>query len=217
MNKYLWAVVLCIALAAAARAQSPSSAGVAGQSGPGFAPPASSPGNRGPSGPPPNPIFAAIDADGDGVISKRELRKAVAVLRKLDRNQDGDITLEEANAPLAQVGFGGPGTSGGFNGGRSNFGGPAGFPGRDGVEQQQFSQQLLANDRNGDGKLSPDEVPTQLRGSLRGGDTNGDGVIDAQELQLITQRMSERFRGGRQLPPGFNLPPGAGPPKPNGP
>jgi len=211
MNRQLWTIVICSALVATASAQSPNSPGFERGAPPGVAPPADDPGARGPGGAPLNPMFAAIDADGDGVITSRELRKAVAALKKMDTDRDGNITLAEVNAQVLPAGANVPGlVRGGQSGGRNNFGGPAGFAGRDGFERQQIGQQLLANDRNGDGRLTPDEVPPQLRNSLRGADTNNDGTLDAQELQAITQRMSERFRGGRPLPPGFDPRAGAG-------
>ncbi len=43
-----------------------------------------------------DPILAALDTDGDGVISAEELAAAPASLKKLDANGDGQITLEEA-------------------------------------------------------------------------------------------------------------------------
>lgn len=216
MNRYMWTIVLCGAVAAAAEAQQPDSQRI-DRGGRGGVSAAGGLADRGPSGAPPNPMFAAIDANGDGVITTKELRKAVAALKKMDTDRDGNITLAEVNAQVMPAGVGGPGVGrGGQSGGRNNFGGPAGFAGRDGFEQQQIGQQLMQNDRNGDGRLTPDEVPPQLRNSLRGGDTNGDGTIDDQELQAITQRMSERFRGGRPLPPGFDPRPGTGQGKPNG-
>jgi Ca2+-binding EF-hand superfamily protein len=44
----------------------------------------------------PSPMFDAIDADGDGAISMRELRKAVVALKQLDADKDGEITRAEA-------------------------------------------------------------------------------------------------------------------------
>ena len=41
-------------------------------------------------------IFAALDANGDGVIDAQEINNAPAALRKLDKNGDGKITREEA-------------------------------------------------------------------------------------------------------------------------
>src|SRR5262249_46989429 len=41
---------------------------------------------------PVNPIVAALDADGDGTISKEELANAVAALKKLDKNGDGVLS-----------------------------------------------------------------------------------------------------------------------------
>ena len=68
-------------------------------------------GLRGPMGPPSNPMFEAIDADGDGVITKSELRRAIVQLRKLDTDKDGNITLAEVSpqgGPGGPMGRGGP-------------------------------------------------------------------------------------------------------------
>lgn len=208
-----------------------------------------------------NPMFDAIDADGDRSISTAELRKAIAALKKLDADGDGNITLAEASPQGGPGGFG-PGGRGPFGGGDpSQFvdtilqqndrngdgkltldemrdermammlstadadkngaidraeltaafeqmrqrmgGGPGGGPGGGfggpgggGFDARQMTERLMANDRNGDGKLSPDEVPEQAQGMLRGGDANEDGFIDAAEMETITRRMGERF-GGR--------------------
>jgi Ca2+-binding EF-hand superfamily protein len=42
-----------------------------------------------------NPLFAALDTNGDGVIDATEINNAPAALRKLDKNGDGKITREE--------------------------------------------------------------------------------------------------------------------------
>lgn len=42
-----------------------------------------------------DPILAAIDTDGDGVISAEEMRHAAASVRKLDRDGDGKVSREE--------------------------------------------------------------------------------------------------------------------------
>jgi hypothetical protein len=155
-------------------------------------------GPNGQMGPPPNAMFNAIDADGDGAITMRELRKAVVALKQFDTDKDGKITLAEVVAQSGsateaggQFGFRGQGFGGDNNVGDPRPGGP---------NMMQF-------DRNGDGQLSPEEVPTQMRGMLRGTDQNGDGKLDAQELQAIQQRMNERVRGQRSLPPGVSVGP----------
>jgi hypothetical protein len=42
-----------------------------------------------------HPVLAALDADGDGVISASEIRNAAAALWQLDRNHDGRLTADE--------------------------------------------------------------------------------------------------------------------------
>lgn len=84
------ALAIAIELTAVAHAQPTS--GLGSGSGPQLGPP----GPGGPTGPPPNAMFDAIDADRDGAITMRELRKAVIALKQLDADKDGKITQDEA-------------------------------------------------------------------------------------------------------------------------
>src|SRR5262252_7520650 len=71
------------------------------------------PGRPGPGGPggrhPVPPIIAALDANHDGVIDSQEIDNAPAALRKLDKNGDGQLTMDELMPPPPAGGPGGPG------------------------------------------------------------------------------------------------------------
>ena len=58
-------------------------------------------GRPGPPPPPPpaDPIVELFDMDRDGEISKKELANAVAVLKKLDRDGNGELTRDELPRP----------------------------------------------------------------------------------------------------------------------
>ena len=128
---------------------------------------------NGPAAPPQsNAMFAAIDADGDGVITKLELRKAIKALMTLDTDDDGNITLAEASVGA----------------------GPAGLGGAIGDDPQIV--QLMAYDKNGDGKLTANEVPDELMPMFQGADQNNDRAIDRQELVAVMANMRNQFRGG---------------------
>jgi Ca2+-binding EF-hand superfamily protein len=118
-----------------------------------------------------NALFTVLDLDGDGVVSKLELRKAITSLKKLDTDNDGNITLAEATAGDAS-------------------GAVAADP------NAQFIDQWMKYDKNGDGRLTADEVPPQMKQMLQGVDQNGDGAIDPQELTAAADNMRNRGAGG---------------------
>ena len=84
-----------------------------GQGGPG------GPGGPGGNRPIP-PIIAALDADHDGIISAAEIANASVALKALDKNGDGQLTMDEIRPAPPQGG----GPDGGGRG--PNPGGPDG-------------------------------------------------------------------------------------------
>jgi Ca2+-binding EF-hand superfamily protein len=131
-------------------------------------------GNAAPAAPQQNAMFNAIDVNADGVISKTELRKAIKALQSLDSDNDGSITLAEASV-----------------------GGGAIAPGGALANDPQIDQ-LMANDRNGDRRLTPDEVPPQMAAMLGGVDQNRDGAM----LQNAMANMRNQFGAGWANPGG---------------
>ena len=73
------------------------------------------------------------------------------------------------------------------------------------------AERLKRFDRNGDGKLSKDELPARMADRmLQRADTNGDGMIDADELKRMATRSRREVRPQLlklgQRTPDFNLP-----------
>jgi hypothetical protein len=75
-------------------------------------------------GPPPHPLMIALDRDGDGTLSAREIADAPKALKALDKDGDGTLTRGELRPP------GPPGMGPGGRGPRPGMrGGPPGGPG----------------------------------------------------------------------------------------
>ena len=157
-------------------------------------------------GPPPmrmNPLFAALDANGDGVIDEAELANAPAALRKLDRNGDGKLTEEEVRPSFEGRGPGGPGGREGQRGpGGPGERGPGarGPGGPGGPNPEEMVARMMQFDKDGDGKLSKDELPERMIGMLERGDTNKDGFLSREELVALARSQMggpgrERGRG----------------------
>src|SRR4051794_40493325 len=108
------------------------------------------PGRGGPpgGGGPPLPVLAALDADGDGELSAKEIDNAAAALRTLDKNKDGKLTRDELLPASREGGAGGPG----------------------GSNPEELVARMMAFDKDGDGKLSKDELPERMRDLLERAD-----------------------------------------------
>jgi Ca2+-binding EF-hand superfamily protein len=133
-------------------------------------------------------ILVAMDLDHDGVVSQKEMTKTLTALRKVAKDKQGNITVPEnagANTNAA------PGADAGLGQGPGGVGAPAGADQRNNNEATAW---FMSYDKNGDGKLSPNEVPQQMRAALQAADTNGDGFIDAKEFQIFSRKMGDRAK-----------------------
>jgi hypothetical protein len=126
--------------------------------------PPQAPGDRRPR--PVPPLVAVFDADRDKVISSAEIEAAAGALAKLDKNGDGQITLEEIHTPPE----GKP---------------PGGRPGRpDGPPpgDRPVPPLIKALDADGDGTLSATEIADAPE-SLKSLDKDGDGELSSGEIR----------------------------------
>jgi Ca2+-binding EF-hand superfamily protein len=129
-----------------------------------------------------NRMFLAIDTNNDGVINAQELRRAVASLKVLDADNDGNITLAEASPQIGPTG-------------------PAGQP----LAANPVDQMLAQNDKNRDGQLTPDEIPPQMARMFPQWDASGDGIVTRDELAAAMANMANQF-GPMMGPGGMNNP-----------
>jgi Ca2+-binding EF-hand superfamily protein len=82
-------------------------------------------------------------------------------------------------------------------GGPGGFGGTPGMGGMSGNSDEAMMNFFRRADRNGDGRITPDEANGPLRDRFQEFDTNHDGAIDFNEYKpYIMQRMAMRGDGG---------------------
>jgi Ca2+-binding EF-hand superfamily protein len=139
-------------------------------------------------------LLQALDTDGDGELSAKEIQNATAALKALDKDNDGKLSREELRpAP----------------GGR----GPG--PASAAAVAQQMVEQLMMFDKNGDRRLSKSELPEAIYALIASADTNKDGFVDRSELTAFAEQAARRYQGGGE---GLGRPqgPGQGTPGPDG-
>jgi Ca2+-binding EF-hand superfamily protein len=115
--------------------------------------------------------MAALDMDGDGELSAKEIENAAAALRTLDTNKDGKLTRDELFPAFREGGQSGSSTA-------------------------ELVTRMMAFDKNRDGKLSKAELPDRMQSLLATADTNKDGFVDKDELTKLAQQQAGRRKGG---------------------
>jgi Ca2+-binding EF-hand superfamily protein len=139
-----------------------------------------------------SPAFQALDTDKDGIISASELANAAASLKTLDKNGDGKLTEDEVRPQMG--GRGGRGERGGRGGERGEASGPS---------ADEMVQTWMAFDKNGDGRLTRDELPERMQGLFDRADENKDGFLTPDEIRKVAQTTVARPGGGRGEGPNF--------------
>ncbi len=180
----------------------------------------------------PSPIVDALDTDKDGIISSAEIAAAPDSLKKLDKNDDGQLTPDEyhgAPPPDAPKHHPQPANASGQKvvaSGKDQKQGDHPKPpvppivavldtDHDGTisaaEIADAAKSLLTLDKNGDGQLGPREYnpPPPMRDGklpdeLKPYDKNGDGKLDESERAAVKADVDS---GKLKLPP----PPPGGP------
>ena len=140
-----------------------------------------------------------LDKNADSKVSAEEFGGLKALFTNLDRDANGSLTVEEMNpffqsmmqrgsGPQGQGGQGGPpGGGGGQRDGRPQ--GQGGPPGGGQGGPQRFQMPTFAEmDKNGDKKLSRDEVPERMAQAFDMFDTNKDGSLDETEWSARMNR-----------------------------
>jgi Ca2+-binding EF-hand superfamily protein len=118
------------------------------------------------------PLMTALDTDGDGEISTKEIDEAPMHLRTLDANKDGKLTMEE----LRPAG-----------GGRGPFGGGPNGGAGGGAGGEEMVNRLMEYDTDKDGKLKAEDLPERMRAIVTRADANKDGVVTRDELAAMSR------------------------------
>jgi Ca2+-binding EF-hand superfamily protein len=136
--------------------------------------------------------FKQYDTNHDGVLSGDELN-ASPILRKLDLNGDGKVTLDEAREAIKQWREAGESLKEKFREGAPGGSGP-------GVAQgAKFLENLFKRlDKNGDGKLTPDELTD--KSWFEKLDLNHDGIVTLDEARQALAGTAGRRALDRNLP-----------------
>ena len=125
-----------------------------------------------------SPLFAALDKDKDGKLSRVELEQAVAALKKLDTDRDGYLSPSEC-APRGGHGHG--------HGGASD---PQ-------AEATETVNTLMGFDKNDDGSLTKEELPERMQNVIARADTNGGEIASKNELMAMALKEATPVSQGR--------------------
>lgn len=130
------------------------------------------------------PLDVALDANGDGVIDSTEIANAPAALKQLDKNGDGMLTQDEVRPPRPPR-DGGPGPEQSSGGGDQKSARPDQDPpqgGPRGGHQPPKPPMEEVLDANADGVIDAGEIANAAK-ALKKLDKNGDGKLSQDEVR----------------------------------
>lgn len=141
-------------------------------------------------------LLSILDTDKDGALSAQEIERAAAALKTLDKNNDGTVSPEELGV-----------RSGGGRGKRGEQASEDRKKHREDDDDDEHEEddddsekeektttssksgssaqvsQWMSFDKNGDGKLTADELPQRMAGIITQADADKDNAVTPQELE----------------------------------
>jgi len=154
------------------------------------------------------PIMQALDPDGDGNLSEKEIKKAVAAIKTLDKDKSGTVTADELMPNFG----GGPG---GFGPGPGGLGGPGGFAPPGGPGGAGGGAGGAAGGAGGAAggaggfRFGPPK-PEEMVNRVMEFDADKDGKLSKDELTKWAESFGRAFGGGGRPGPGGQGGPGGG-------
>ncbi len=123
-------------------------------------------------------LFAILDRDRDGKLSRRELEAAGSILARLDRDKDGSVSKREIAAAASDRA-------------------PSSRSSRERSSRERDSRGGISSyarrlDKNEDGKLTKDEASGPIKERFDSLDEDGDGILKIEDIEKAFRRPRSR-------------------------
>jgi len=123
-------------------------------------------------------LFAILDRDRDGKLSRRELEAAGSILARLDRDKDGSVSKREIAAVASDRA-------------------PSSRPSRERFSRERDSRGGISSyakrlDKNNDGKITREEASGPIKERFDRLDEDGDGILKIEDVEKAFNRSRSR-------------------------
>ncbi|MCH2582127.1 MAG: EF-hand domain-containing protein, partial [Planctomycetes bacterium] len=118
-------------------------------------------------------LFAILDRDRDGKLSRRELEAAGSILARLDRDKDGSVSKREIAAAASDKA-------------------PSSRSSRERDSRGGISSYAKRLDKNNDGKITREEASGPIKERFDRLDEDGDGILKVEDVEKAFKRSRSR-------------------------
>ena len=144
-------------------------------------------------------FFTMLDKDHDGELSQSEMDLAVSVLRSLDANRNGSVSVSEFISQRSlrdqpKDGDRSPESDKRPDSKQRDGSDRPRFGQRDGDSAMSLERLVKFADKDGDGAISVEEAPERLKRVFGRADANSDGKLDSSELRKLRDRFSAAMK-----------------------
>ena len=118
-------------------------------------------------------LFAILDRDRDGKLSRRELEAAGSILARLDRDKDGSVSKREIAAVASDKA-------------------PSSRSSRERDSRGGISSYAKRLDKDNDGKITREEASGPIKERFDRLDEDGDGILKVEDIEKAFKRSRSR-------------------------